>query len=217
MEDNEDLEEELKIVLIGESGAGKTSIITRFTKNRFEENIQSTIGSTYSSKLLVFNDGKKLLFNVWDTAGQERFRSLAKIFYKGANVAILVYDISNYSSFDKIKHYWFDNIKQNSSPDIILFLVGNKIDLIEKEEVDEKDAKKFAEEMNIDFFKTSAKNDFGIEELFSQIAKKYTGRNDFKFTDPIKQIDTINLKKKSIGKSNSMKLKAIRNKKKKCC
>ena len=132
-------------------------------------------------------------------------------------MAIFVYDISNYSSFDKIKQYWFNNIKQNTTPDIILFLVGNKIDLIEKEEVDEKDAKKFAEEMNIDFFKTSAKNDFGIEELFSQIAKKYTGRNDFKFTNPIKQRDSINSKKKPIGKSNSVKLKAIRNKKKKCC
>ena len=217
----ETYDDELKIVLIGESAVGKTSIINRFVQNTFEENIQSTIGGTFSSKILLFNDGKKLIFNLWDTAGQERFKSLAKLFYKGANVAILVYDITNQNSFDKLKKFWINDVKENTTSDIILILAGNKVDLIEKEEVDEKDAKKFAEEMNIDCFRVSAKKDFGIEKLFTQIAKKYTGRIDFKFTSFLEEInkrkDSNNSEKKIIAKSNSVKLKKFSNKKKKKC
>ena len=213
--------EELKIILIGESSVGKTSIISRFVKDRFEENIQSTIGGTYSPKYLLFNDGKILIFNLWDTAGQERYRSLAKIFYKDAKVAILVYDITSYNSFDKLRKYWINDIKENTTSDIIFFLVGNKIDLIEKEEIDEKEVKKFAEEMNIDYFRTSAKKDFGIEELFTQIVKKYTGRIDFKFINSLeelkKQIDSNNSEKKA-NDSNSFKIKEFHdNKEKNCC
>ena len=99
-------------------------------------------------------------------------------------MVILVYDITSYNSFDKLRKYWINDIKENTTSDIFIFLVGNKIDLFENEEIDEKEAKTFAEEMNIDYFRTSAKKDFGIEELFTQIAKKYAGRIDFKFIIP---------------------------------
>ena len=215
-------DEELKIILIGESGVGKTSIISRFAHNKFEENIQSTIGGTFSTKILLFNDGKKLIFNIWDTAGQEKYRSLTKMFYNEAKVAVLVYDITNQDSFDKLKEFWINDLKENITSDIILFLVGNKIDLVEEEEVNIEYVKKFAEKLNIDYFSVSAKKNDGIKEFFTQIAKKHTGRTDFKYINSLEELkiqkDSNNSGKNFIGKSNSVKLKAnINNQKKKCC
>mgnify|MGYP002626750584 CR=1 FL=1 len=205
-------EEELKIILVGESGVGKTSIINRFIHDTFEDNSPTTTSGTFSAKILLFNDGKKLIFNLWDTAGQEKFRSLTKIFYKQAKVAILVYDITKQDSLDKIKNFWINDLKENITSDIILFLVGNKIDLLEKEEASEEDAQQFAKKMNIDLFNISAKENSGIDKLFNQIAKKYTGRDDFKFINSLEEL------KKQMDKINSGKLKENNNnKKKKCC
>ena len=214
--------EGIKIVLIGESGVGKTSIIERFIENKFEENIDPSLGGSFFEKVLLFNDGEKLTFDIWDTAGQERYRALTQIFYKNAKVAILVYDITRQNSYNELTKFWFNKVKENSNSDIILVLAANKLDLAELEEVNEDDAKKFAKEKNIDFFSVSAKNDYGIEKLFTEIAKKITGRDDFKFCKKeelnIQGKDSNNSEKKIIGKSSSVKLKAFKNnKKKKCC
>ena len=222
--------EGIKIVLVGESGVGKTSIIKRFVENNFEYNMQPSIGGSFFTKNLIFEDGEKLTINIWDTAGQENFRSLTQIFYKEAKVGILVYDITQYNSYDELIKYWYNNIKENSSSDIILVLAANKSDLAEQEEVNEKIAKKFAEDNNIDFFSVSAKKNYGIKDLFTQIVKKHTGRGDFRFIDNQEELNmqgeinnSNNSNKKNIGKSMSVKLKPptdnnINNdNKKKCC
>ena len=103
-----------KVVLLGESGVGKTCIIARFINNTFEDNIMSTTGASYAGKTMTFDEfqGKSIKFEIWDTAGQEKYRALTKIFYKDAGVAILVYDITRKESFDEIKNYWHNQIKE---------------------------------------------------------------------------------------------------------
>ena len=108
-----------KVILIGESGVGKTCIIVRFIHGYFAENAVTTTGANYASKSLEFKEYKKSLkYNIWDTAGQEKYRGLAKIFYKDADIAILVYDITNKDSFEELKNYWADEIKNNCSTNI---------------------------------------------------------------------------------------------------
>ena len=104
----------VKAVLLGESGVGKTCIISRYTNNTFEDNIMSTTGASYAGKTMAFDEfqGKSIKFEIWDTAGQEKYRALTKIFYKDAGVAILVYDITRKESFDEIKNYWYNQIKE---------------------------------------------------------------------------------------------------------
>ena len=229
MEDDEDLgeEEAFKIVLIGESGVGKTSIISQFIHKIFQDDIQPSMGGTFTSKSLLFEDGKVLRLDIWDTAGQEKYRALTQMFYKDANAAVLVYDITRKDSFEELTKYWIDKIKENSSSNIILFLAANKSDLVEKEEVNEEEARKYAKEINADFCSISAKNSIGIDDLFIQIAKKYTGRADFKFVDSQEELEMLRERKDSNNsginksKSNSLKLTKEKtfceNKKKKCC
>ena len=116
-----------KVVLIGESGVGKTSIINRFTSNTFRSQQLPTTAANFVTKLVIMEDeNKSIKFEIWDTAGQEKYRSLAKVFYKNAAVCILVYDITRKSSFEEIKKFWVNEIKQNISPDTskyILFLI----------------------------------------------------------------------------------------------
>ena len=109
-----------KVVLLGESGVGKTCIISRYTNNTFEENIMSTTGASYCGKAMTFDEygGKTIKFEIWDTAGQEKYRALTKIFYKDAAVAILVYDITRRKSFDEIKNYWYNQIKETGKANI---------------------------------------------------------------------------------------------------
>ena len=103
-----------KVVLLGESGVGKTCIIARFINNTFEDNIMSTTGASYAGKTMTFDEfqGKSIKFEIWDTAGQEKYRALTKIFYKDAGVAILVYDITRKESFEEIQKYWYNQIKE---------------------------------------------------------------------------------------------------------
>jgi small GTP-binding protein len=109
-----------KVVLLGESGVGKTCIIARFINNVFQDNIISTTGASYTGKTLTFDEynGKSIKFEIWDTAGQEKYRSLTKIFYKDAGVAILVYDISRKESFDEIKNYWYNQVRDYAPKNI---------------------------------------------------------------------------------------------------
>ena len=103
-----------KVVLLGESGVGKTCIIARFINNTFEENLISTTGASYAGKTMTFDEyqGRSIKFEIWDTAGQEKYRSLTKIFYKDAAVAILVYDITRKESYEEIQNYWYNQIKE---------------------------------------------------------------------------------------------------------
>ena len=122
MADDEDDEgaQTCKVVLLGESGVGKTCIIARFINNTFEDNLISTTGASYAGKTMTFDEygGKSIKFEIWDTAGQEKYRSLTQIFYKDAAIAILVYDITNEDSFEEIQNYWYEQIKESAPKNI---------------------------------------------------------------------------------------------------
>ena len=112
-----------KVVLLGESNVGKTSIISRFTDDVFHTDVITTTGASYATKSIVFKDYNKVMkFEIWDTAGQEKYRSLTQIFYKDASIAILVYDITNEHSFSEMENYWFRQIKDYAPEDISIIL-----------------------------------------------------------------------------------------------
>ena len=126
--DDEDNEGEdaktIKVVILGESGVGKTSIISRFINDTFDEELVTTTGASYVSKSMKFSDKNQVLnFEIWDTAGQEKYRSLTQIFYKDASIAILVYDITNKDSFDELQNYWYEQIKDSAPKNIGKFIV----------------------------------------------------------------------------------------------
>ena len=114
MEDDDEGSIPCKVILLGETGVGKTGLIARFINNSFEDNITSTTGASYAGKTMTFDeyDGKSIKFEIWDTAGQEKYRSLTKTFYKEAKVAILVYDITRKESFEELQKYWIEQIRQ---------------------------------------------------------------------------------------------------------
>ena len=213
MFDDKDLET-LKIVLIGESGVGKTSIISQFIDQIFQNDQQSTIGGTFSTKTIKCGNGKILKLEIWDTAGQERYRSVTKLFYKDANAAILVYDITNKFSFEEIQNYWFGQVKDSAPENIIIAIVANKLDLYENEQVDETIARKYAQDNNALFACTSAKNTSGIEDLFIEIAKIYSG-SDSALT--IQEKDEAEEYKKIRKESVRITREEMKNNKKKGC
>ena len=162
-----------KVVLLGEAGVGKTSIISRYVSNTFSDVLMSTTGASFEAKKLELDDEHKIKFQIWDTAGQERFRSLAKIFYQNAAVAVLVYDITRRDSFEKLKEFWIKELKENAPSDIILALAANKSDIYEQEVVSLKEGKELAQEINAIFKSTSAMLAHGIDELFKLIGEKF--------------------------------------------
>ena len=169
-----------KVVLLGETGVGKTSILTRYVCGTFSQLVMTSTGSSFVTKNLDVDEKNKVKFQIWDTAGQEKYRSLAKIFYQSASVAILVYDITTRNSFDGIKDYWSKEILANSPEDIIIALVANKSDDYYEQQVSTQEGKDLAKEINAIFQCTSAKLGSGIDELFKLIAEK--------FIDPTKNI-----------------------------
>ena len=167
----------IKVVLLGESAVGKTSIITRFVENKFKQDTMSSLSANFVSKKIEIGNNKSIKFDIWDTAGQEKYRALAKIFYQDSKIVILVYDITNKNSFNELKNYWYEKVKENSSSDVIFAIAGNKCDLYEKEEVEKTEGEKFAKEIGAIFHETSALNSNGINELFTDIAMKFSSPN----------------------------------------
>ena len=169
-----------KVVLVGESGVGKTCIIKRYINNEFNPNTESTTTSTYSFKKLDFKKYKKSIsFDIWDTAGQELYRSIAKNFYLNAAIGILVYDVRSKKSFDALKEYWYEQLTSYGDDNIIFGVAGNKCDLFQDEEVSEEEGKKFAESINAVFFLTSCKESVGIDQLFEGCGEKFLETNGF--------------------------------------
>ena len=208
--------EPLKIVLVGESGVGKTSIIQQFVDQMFQSDQQSTIGGTFRTKTIKCGNGKIIKLEIWDTAGQERYRSISQLFYKDANAAILVYDITNKFSFEEIQNYWLTQVKESATENIIMAIVGNKLDLYEQELVNQEEAKKYAEDNNAFFAVTSAKNSSGIEDLFIEIVKKFSGADSATIIQDINELENLHkYRKETVKITKEQTIKTT--KKKKCC
>ena len=192
-----------KVVLLGEAGVGKTSIIHQFAYHQFDPDCLASISAQFISKTVEYKGFGPIKFDIWDTAGQERYRSMARIFYKDAKVIIFVYDITNQASFDGIKDYWFEQIKINCEEDAVLALVANKNDLYDEQQVLDESGQIFADDINAIFQSTSAFSDKGIELLFENIGKKLMDPEyDYKDSDK-KAKAKYNQKLRSQNKDNS--------------
>ena len=199
--------EAVKVVLLGESGVGKTCIISQFTEHKFDEGALSSLSAQFVSKTIEYIDfGKAIKFDIWDTVGQERFRSMAKIFYKDAKVIVFVYDITSLKSFDALQNFWYNEIKNNCDVTPVIALVGNKTDLYNDQKVDVSIAKEFAKKIGAIFQLTSAKKDDGISVLFDNIGKKYL-QPDYKYDAKDKLAREKYDKKKEGEKSTKIRIK----------
>ena len=169
--------ETIKVVILGDAGVGKTCIINQFTAHIFKQDILATISADFCWKTIDFKEYKRpIKFEIWDTPGPERYRPLAKIFYRFAQVVIFVYDVTDAKSFESIKNYWYEVVKNNSDNsdyNLILALVANKIDLFYKQRVSNKDGKEFADKIGAIFQAISCLEDSGVNALFDNIGKTY--------------------------------------------
>ena len=173
MDNNTD--DEIKVILIGESGTGKTSLINATIGLPFKESLESTTTNSFSSKKVSLGS-KEYILNLWDTIGQEKFRSLTKIFIKDSKIVLLVYDITRIDTFKELD-FWHKMIRDILGDDPILGICGNKQDLFAREQVKEEVAKKYAEEKNIPFKLTSAKNPLSFNKFLEELVGKYVEKN----------------------------------------
>ena len=165
----------VKVVLLGESGVGKTSIINQFISKKFNPKMSTSVSAQFTSKIMEFPEQKRTLrFDIWDTVGQEKYRSLTKIFYKDAKIIIFVYDITTEYSFNALQTYWYTETVDNTDGEPIYAVCANKYDLYDKAVVKTEDGKKFADKIKAIFQNTSAKSDTGINILFENLGKKFT-------------------------------------------
>jgi len=162
-------ERQFKVVLLGEGRVGKTCLCLRYVKNSFSDGQESTIQASYLEKRL--NVGKKSVkLLVWDTAGQERFHALGPIYYRDANGALLVYDITDRDSFTKVRH-WVKELRNVVGKKIVLVIAGNKADLEKQRQVNDEEAKEYAASVGAIHMMCSAKNGKGVEEIFLELTK----------------------------------------------
>ena len=196
-----------KIVLVGDSSVGKTNLFLRYIKNEFDPQTKATIGVEFGTKIIKINN-YNIKIQIWDTAGQERYKSITSAYYKGAQGAFLVYDITNKSSFLNIDK-WIRDLKNNGDEKIVLFLIGNKNDLNDDRVIDTNEGKNKAKENKMFFLETSAKNNDNVNKAFDEIIN-----NIF---DVYKNL--IEEEENTINKGNGIDILNIKdmNKKKKCC
>jgi Ras-related protein Rab-14 len=157
-------------VLIGDSGVGKSNLLSRFTRNEFNLESKSTIGVEFATRSIQV-DGKAIKVQIWDTAGQERFRAVTRSYYRGAAGALMVYDVTRRSTYNHLSS-WLTDARNLTNPNTVIFLIGNKCDLEAQRDVTFEEAKQFAEENGLMFVEASAKTGDGVEEAFLETARK---------------------------------------------
>ena len=188
---------ELKVILVGNSGVGKTNLINVLTGRKFEQSIMTTTISTYVEKKMEMGN-KKYNLEIWDTAGQEKFHSLTKLFIKESRIVLFVYDITDKNSFTEIKS-WVKIVKEVLDDKFVMGLAGNKKDLFLKEVINEVKGKEKAKEIGAIFKLTSAKEGEGIHELMESLLKEYIKRlnaGEFQDLDTASKLDIKKAKKK---------------------
>jgi small GTP-binding protein len=171
----------LKLLIVGESGVGKSSILTRFTEDTFSSDFMTTIGVDFKFKSLLI-EGKTIRLQIWDTAGQERFRAITTCYYRGAQGILLVFDVTQPETFQKLP-LWLEEIKKNCKKDVKVVVAANKIDEKVKN-VDMNSVKEFCEKNALKYVETSAKENTNIEKVFTELARSVLGNtlatSDFK-------------------------------------
>eukprot|EP00457_Paulinella_chromatophora_P009617 gb/GEZN01009688.1/.p1 GENE.gb/GEZN01009688.1/~~gb/GEZN01009688.1/.p1 ORF type:complete len:214 (-),score=37.64 gb/GEZN01009688.1/:584-1225(-) len=162
---------ETKIVILGHTGVGKTSLVNQYVRGTFTGTTQATIGAAFMKKDIVM-DGHRIIFQIWDTAGQERFRSMAPMYYRGAHAAILVFDVTAPETLEKVSG-WVEELQGHANEDICLVLAANKSDLRSEDGkcVPIGQAASYSEQIPAKLFETSAKSGAGISELFTHVAE----------------------------------------------
>ena len=199
-----------KLIIIGDAGVGKSSLLKRAVKNIFEDNYQATIGFEFLLMHFQVND-LKIKFQIWDTCGQEMYRSLVQGFYHNTSLALLVYDINKITTFENLDN-WLKDLKQHTEQDLPVFVVGNKNDL--DRNVTDEEAKQFKNVNNIVYFtECSAKRGYNVKEIFIEAAKYlYQIYKRAKVQDKVPMAKRLKLdKNENEEKNNNNK------KKKKCC
>ncbi|KAK2143653.1 hypothetical protein LSH36_824g03049 [Paralvinella palmiformis] len=194
-----------KLVFLGEQSGecwescvclrlGKTSLITRFMYDSFDNTYQATIGIDFLSKTMYLED-RTIRLQLWDTAGQERFRSLIPSYIRDSSVAVVVYDITNANSFQQTSK-WIDDVRTERGSDVIIMLVGNKTDLSDKRQLTTEEGERKAKELNVMFIETSAKTGYNVKQLFRRVAAALPGmeqtekkQEDIEKTLPVAWLD----------------------------
>lgn len=156
-----------KLVLIGDSGVGKSNLLSRFARNEFSLESKSTIGVEFATRSIQVDD-KIIKAQIWDTAGQERYRAITSAYYRGAIGALLVYDVSRHITFENVQR-WLKELRDHTDSNIVIMLVGNKADLRHLRAVSTEDAKAFAEKENTFFMETSALESMNVENAFTEV------------------------------------------------
>ncbi|KAG6392755.1 hypothetical protein SASPL_146981 [Salvia splendens] len=188
-----------KLVFLGDQSVGKTSIITRFMYDKFDTTYQATIGIDFLSKTMYHED-RTIRLQLWDTAGQERFRSLIPSYIRDSSVAVIAYDVANRQSFLNTSK-WIEEVRTERGGDVIIVLVGNKTDLVEKRQVSIEEGNIKAHESGVMFVETSAKAGFNIKPLFRKIAAALPGMEALSSAKHDDMVD-VNLKATANGGQN---------------
>ncbi|CAL9049903.1 ras-related protein RIC2-like [Musa acuminata AAA Group] len=156
-----------KVVLIGDSGVGKSNLLSRFTRNEFSLESKSTIGVEFATRSLTV-DGKVVKAQIWDTAGQERYRAITSAYYRGAIGALLVYDVTRHATFENVER-WLKELRGHTDPNIVVMLIGNKSDLRHLVAVPTEDGEAYAERESLYFMETSALEATNVENAFAEV------------------------------------------------